>query len=107
MEKIDKELDCVNFLYSVRQLRAVVFSLMSTHQQMLLMFSQDALLKIEDPDIREEKVQTKFLEELPRLEANETAVKDYEQRIEELMQDLKGKKLTDQEINSLHYIINK
>lgn len=93
IKKIDEELDCVHLIHSIRQLKAILRTMYSANQQKLALCSSGALLKNEPLATQSEEPLQNFFNEIPSLRAKEAEIKSYEDKIADLMSEIRQEEL--------------
>lgn len=93
IKKIDEELDCVHLIHSIRQLKAILRTMYSANQQKLALCSSGALLKNEPLATQSEEPLQNFFNEIPSLRAKEAEIKSYEDKIADLMSEIRKEEL--------------
>ena len=104
VEKYHLELDCVEIVKSLRQIKAWVKTVLNEHQQALTLFHRDSVVSCEKPlsyriltKIVDREILNRHLDRIPTLRDSKEEIQKYEQAVERFMGDFALQELKDED----------
>ena len=112
MAKFKKEVDCIQIVNSLRQLKAVVKMMLSEQQQTLTRFHQDTLIR-QTPiksfnrviNLLQDEVKGNNIGDIPRQDWSIIKQHEYETNVKKFIDKYKNQEFNDQDYNLIKSII--